>query len=280
MSDITEMRKKSLEFRRLSSNLLRSTHEDANVNMARFANYLDNDSYICNLLHSVIDKVEYDFKDCFRLDEPGWNKFVPPFDEKQHLKAQYDLMQYVLSSRNVLGIALGFYWSEKSHDEIVQNFLKMAFKPMIDFLIDAISKEMILLEEEDAKTQLVVQNINTVQGNAIQQTGNGTVNATVNVSDQAPELITLIDRIILELDKIKDASDEVENVIDDLESLKEQVLSDSPKLSRMKKALDGVRKFGNDVLVKLAVSLTSNSILSANWPVLVQQVESFISNAK
>ena len=165
--------------------------------------------------------------------------------------------------------------SGEKYDEIIRDFISATFKPMIDFIVDSMSAEMITMEETN---RIPGMNIGTVNGNAILQNGNGTITATANVSTQASDLITLIDRILPELEKNKgEAPEEVDNVIDDLESLKEQANSDSPKPSRMKKALAGIKKFGSDVLVKLAVSIASNAILKADWPSLEQQAAVLIS---
>ena len=278
MSAYTDMRKKSLDFRRLSSNLLTSTKDDADVNLARFAKFIDADEFIHNLIHGMIDDVEYDFKNCFRFDQGGWADTCVPVDEKEHLKAQYDLIQYILSEKNVLSIAMKYPWKENKFNVVIQDFLSMALKPMIDFITDSMSKEMIIMEESLPKTTSLVQNINTVQGNAIQQTGSGTINATANFSSQAEELTALIDKLMPMLDGLEDISDEdIESVKDDMESLKEQAVSDAPKVSRMKKALAGIKKFGSDVLVKLSVSLASSAILKADWAALIDQAEKFIA---
>ena len=164
----------------------------------------------------------------------------------------------------------------KKYDDIIRDFLNTSFKPMIDFIIDSMSEEMIDLEE--CKASQGSMTIQTVNGNAIMQTGSGTINAIANISAQAADLVSIIDRLLPELDKIPDVpQEEIESVKDDLESLKEQALAESPKPSRMKKALAGIQKFGRDVLVKLMVSLASNAILKTDWPALEQQAATFIS---
>ena len=276
--DNVMMRQKSLAFRRLSSNLLTSTREDADVNLARFAKFIDEDEYVSQLIHGRIDGVEYDFSDCFQIFGGGWSSINIPLDEDCHLKAQYDFIKYILDGKNVLGIAM-HYPSPKGakYDDIIRDFLSMAFKPMIDYIVDSMSMEMIVMDEKN-KVPSMVQNINTLQGNAIQQSGDGTINATANVSEEATELLGTINMLIGELKNIPTSSnEEIESVLDDLESLKEQVNSDSPKPSRMKKALTGIKKFGTDVLTQLIAGYVSGAMLQANWPVLIQQAETYIS---
>lgn len=279
MSDYTEMRQRSLTFRRISSNLLQSDSDNADVNLVRFAKFIDEDPYIHKLIHEKIDSVEFDFTDCFPVNQVnGWRETCIPEDEVCHLKAQYDYIQYILplNGDRVLGQAMHYLWGSRKYDDMVQDFLEMAFKPMINYITDAMSMELIMMEENKQST--ATMNINTVNGNAFMQTGSGTINATTNISTQATELVALIDRILPELDNIKDAPpEEIESVKDDLESLKEQALAENPKPSRMKKAVAGIKKFGRDVMVKLLVSLASNAILKTDWPALEQQATAFIS---
>lgn len=276
--DAVTMRKKSLAFRRLSSNLLTSTREDADVNLARFAKYIDEDEYTKQLIHDRIDGIEYDFADCFQIHGSGWAGLNIPLDEDCHLKAQYDFIKYILDGKNVLGIAM-HYPSPKGakYDDIIRDFLSMAFKPMIDYIVDSMSMEMIVMDEQN-KVPSMVQNINTLQGNAIQQSGEGTINVTANVSEEATELLGTINMLIGELKNITTShNEEIESVLDDLESLKEQINSDSPKVSRMKKALTGIKSFGKDVLAQLIAGYVSGAMLQTNWPVLIQQAETYIT---
>ena len=277
MNALSEMRQRSLNFRRLSSNLLKSTREDVDVNLARFGKIIDEDPYIHDLIHRVIDGIDYDFKDCYHFEGNGWAQTTIPLDEYEHLKAQYDFLHFLIPKKNVLGMALQYpRQSGKKYDDIIRDFISTTFKPMIDFIIDSMSTEMIIMEE--SKQIPGTMNIGIVNGNAVMQNGNGTITATANVSTQAFDLITLIERILPELESLRDkAPEEIESVIDDLESLKEQANSDTPKPSRMKKALAGIKKFGSDVLVKLAVSLASNAILKTDWSALEQQAAGFIS---
>lgn len=277
MITLIEMKQKSLMFRRLSSNLLRSSREDADVNLARFAKCIEDDSFIHDLIHSRIDNVDYDFMRCFQFKKSGWAQNSIPVNENDHLKAQYDFLQYILNQSSVLGLAMRYpYQRGEKYDDIIRNFLNTSFKPMIDFIVDSMSEEMINLE--GCKTTQGSMTIQTVNGNAIMQTGAGTINATTNVSTQAADLVSIINRLLPELDNLKDVpQEEIESVKDDLESLREQALAEVPKPSRMKKALAGIQKFGRDVLVKLMVSLTSNAILKTDWLALEQQATAFIS---
>lgn len=72
---------------------------------------------------------------------------------------------------------MNYCWSDKKINTIIQNFLDMAFKPLIDFINDQLSMEMIVYDEE-AKAMggnTYIQNIETVNGSASQQ-NSGVIN--------------------------------------------------------------------------------------------------------
>lgn len=278
MSDYTELRQKSLAFRRLSSNLLNSTYNNADVNLARFAKFIDEDDFLHQLIHSRIDTIDYDFKNCFRFDDGSWGDVDIPIDEDTHLKAQYDLLQYILKEANVLSVASRYLYESMKINDHIQHFLSMAFKPMIDLITDSISTEMINIESDSYTHGFARPNINNFNGNLIMNPKDSTVNANITFSAERKSLATLIDKLLPELDNVDGVPEEtIKDVKDDLESLREQVLSESPKPNRVKKALGGIKSFGNDVLVKLAVNLAGNAMLNADWPLLIQQAEQYLS---
>ena len=62
MSEYRELRTISLDFRRISSNLLSSDDGDADVNLHRLMDYIEKTPFIHDRVHSVVDQVEYDFQ--------------------------------------------------------------------------------------------------------------------------------------------------------------------------------------------------------------------------
>ena len=62
-----------------------------------------------------------------------------------------------------------YLWKKgATYTDIIQRFLENTVKPLINFINDEISKEMILLEDEK-KAAPMTQNIGTVNGPVIQQ---------------------------------------------------------------------------------------------------------------
>lgn len=281
MSGYRELRTISLDFRRISSNLLSSDDGNADVNLYRLMDFIEKTPFVHDCVHNTMDQVEYDFQTCFPINHVGWASMNIPADENCHIKAIYDYMRYILDTdchkTNVREQAMKYPWKKgATYTDIVQDFLKNTVKPLVDYINDEISKEMILLEDEK-KAALMTQSIGTVNGPVIQQSSGSIVVNTMN-GVSATDLNSLIEMLISSLSAINDVdSEEIESVKDDLESLQEQIYSPTPKKSRMQKALAGIKKFASDVLSKASVSMASSAIIGADWTTLIQQAELFIS---
>ena len=274
-----ELRKLSLEFRRLSSNLLNSTDDTADITLSRFLKFIDGNDLISGFIKDKISGVDYDFKKCYAIGCSGWAEFNPPEDEACHIKAQYDYLLFINNEDkvNVRGQAMRYCWSSRKINDNIQSFLDMAFKPFIDFINDNLSMEMIIYDEMD-KTMIgntYIQNIETVNGSASQQ-NSGVIN-TYNTTNDTSSMITLIDKLLASLPEIQGVdSEKIENVKDDLEIIQEQLKSDTPKKNRIKKALAGIKKFAGDFSMKLAVTLAAGAVTQMDWSLLLQQIENFI----
>ena len=278
MITYAELRKISLEFRRLSSNLLRSDRENSDVSLARLMKYIETTPFIYETIHHAIDKVDFDFKDCFLIESTGWNGINIPEDEVCHLKAQYDYMNFILSEdkRSVSNEAYHYPHSSEHWSDIIREFLDNAVKPMIDYINDAISAEMIVIEEEKKMTPSIVQNIGSNYGTLNVQ-GSGRIVSTNKTSIMIDDINELLSKIHSAIDDITDVPDlDRESVKDDLDSIQEQINSPEPKRSRMQKALLGIKKFAKDFSMKLAVTLATGAVTGADWNLLIQKIEQFI----
>lgn len=274
-----ELRKLSLEFRRLSSNLLNSTKDTADINISRFLKFIDGNELISEIIQDKISGVDYDFKECYDIGSADWADYTPPVDEACHIKAQYDYLNFINNENtvNVRSQAMNYCWSDNNINTVIQNFLEIAFKLLIDFINDQLSIEMIVLDEE-AKTMggnTYIQNIKTVNGSASQQ--NSGVITTYNTTNDTSSMLELIDKLLASLPEIQGVNtEEIENVKDDLEMVQEQLKTDNPKKSRIGKALAGIKKFVSDFSMKLAVTLAAGAVTGADWGVLLRKLENFI----
>lgn len=274
-----ELRKLSIEFRRLSSNLLNSTDDTADINLFRFLDFIDKSELISGFIKNKISDVEYDFRECYAVGCSGRAGYNPPKDEACHIKAQYDYLLFINNGEkiNVRGQAMGYCWSSRKINENIQSFLDMAFKPFIDFINNQLSMEMIVCEEvaQSMSGNTYIQNIETVNGSASQQ-NSGVIN-TYNIANDISSMINLIDKLLGSLPEIRGVGhEEIEDVKDDLEMVREQLENDVPKKKRIRKALVGIKKFAEDFSTELAVTIAAGAVTKTDWVMLLQQLEHFI----
>lgn len=274
-----ELRKLSLEFRRLSSNLLNSTKNTADINLSRFLKFIDENELISGIIKNKISGVDYDFKDCFTTECSGWASFNPPEDEACHIKAQYDYLMFINNEEkvNVFGQAMRYCWSSRKINDNIQNFLDMSFKPLIDFINDQLSMEMLVYDEAEKviSGNTYIQNIETVNGSA-SQLNSGVINVD-NTKNDINSMLTLIEKLLFSLSEMQEiSSEEIENVKDDLEIVQEQLKSNTPKKNRIRKALVGIKKFVGDFSRELAVTIAAGAVSGTDWNMLLQQIENFI----
>ena len=248
----------------------------------RFKKFIDDTPFIAKVISDAIGGIDYDWQNCFRQNNySGRYEVDIPVDEACHVKAMYDYLDYIITNESsLLRIALNYPCSQKSYNGIIQHFFDIAFKPLIDFINDAISKEMILMEGKKASG--ITQNIGAVYGTVNQQSS-GTISSETTVfagnADQIAEIEEQIQKILSHLEDIPDIpKDATDDVKDDLESIKEQINSPAPKKKRLQKAINGIKKFFCSFSSQLAVALASHAITTTDWNTLITAVENLISS--
>ena len=278
MSELLDLRKISLSFRRASSNLLNSDRDNAEVNLIRFVNFIDETPLLHKIIGEAINGVEFNFEECFITSDFGHLIIKIPVDEKKHLKAQYDYAKAMIVREDITIHSETMKAYRGISDDKYQAFLTDSLKPMIDYINDQISMEMILAEDS-AKPVPLVQNFGDNYGTFNNQSS-GTINSQ-NTINMNKDILNLIDRIVASLDNIKDISQEdIEYVKDDLESITEQINSSSPKKNRLQKALNGIKKFASDFTMKVGVSLATGAVTKMDWAQVIDLIENYINNIK
>ena len=279
MISYRELREISLDFRRLSSNLLNATHETADVQLGRFKQYIDTTPFIQEKIANITNAVDFDHTQCFTREHGGgWIDIQIPASEHCHVKAMYDYIAEIQADKGGVFKHARGYSRKTKFIEMVQEFLSDAFKPLVDFINDAISKEMILLEEErKIATPPITQNFGAFYGTFNQQ-GSGSITSYNTTNASATSLIEILEKILPSLEHIQDVPQEViDDIKDDLESVTEQVASPSPKKNRLQKATAGIKKFVSEFAMKLAVTWATGAVTGADWSKVVEELESFIS---
>lgn len=272
--NLMEYKTLSLDFRRTSSNMLMSDADSAFIKLQRFKLFVDSSPVISEIIQSQIEEVEFDFKQCFLIDGSGWHHIAPPVNEASHLKAQYDYMTFLCSQDiDIRDVAQRFYFKKGSWNDIVREFLDKAFKPLVDFVVDSLGKKIMIMGGDKYMGD-IIQNIGNNYGNVNAAGRDATINSSVTNNDIS-EILALIEKLLPTISVIPSAelTDEgKENLIDDMDTIKEQIESSAPKLPRLRKAYENVKKFA-EVASK---GVTSTTLLLTDWQKLVDKVGEFV----
>lgn len=257
MLDIKEYKKISLDFRRVASNFLRTEYTNQDIPLRRFYNYIEKEEIIRNIISEKIDKVSYDFHECFGKDEFGRSYINIPLDEEKHIKAMYDYLMYIVKYNiSLYNLALEFPCGSKKITDYLQNFIDLAFKPLIDYIQDELSKIMIMVEEENMEI-----NMSNNQG-VINYAKNGSNIKSDNVINQndLAEISRLIAAIKEDLKLVELSKDEKESIIDDVELVQEQLQCSIEKPTRLKKAFNNIKLFltNSALLTGAGITLANN----------------------
>ena len=278
--DVAALRIESIKFRRVASDFLKSTRNNCNVNLERLFDYIETSVYVREIVHGVVDNVDYDFRSCFPSHASNWREMAIPEKTEDHLKAQYDYMKYICTNDkvNVENEAFHSYYGMKKINDMIQSFAESAFKPMIDYIVDALAEKTILAEAENSHSAGTY--IHNVQGAVIaNNTGSVQINQTIN--PDAEKLVQMIQTAGTILSNSGDTSEALESIKDDLDSIVEQLQSEHPKKSRVQKALDRIKSFAGTVCSDTASTMLSGALVAAasqvDWNAMIQLGSNLLS---
>ena len=151
-----ELRKISLQFRTLSSQMLKITDQEEKVYIQAFYNFITETPFIHDYIVSCHRK-EYDFEAVFK--ELGYRgKLVLPADQAELIDYEFQLIQFILNSKRQLFYYGERYTSSNKLADMISAFMRKVIEPFVVALrsyleislIDADDNE--LSEETDVKT--------------------------------------------------------------------------------------------------------------------------------
>lgn len=278
--DVAALRIESIKFRRVASDFLKSTRNNCNVNLERLFDYIETSVYVREIVHGVVDNVDYDFRSCFPSHASNWREMAIPEKTEDHLKAQYDYMKYICTNDkvNVENEAFHYYYGMKKINDMIQSFAESAFKPMIDYIVDALAEKTILAEAENSHSAGTY--IHNVQG-AVIANNTGSVQISQTINPDAEKLVQMIQTAGTILSNSGDTSEALESIKDDLDSIVEQLQSEHPKKSRVQKALDRIKSFAGTVCSDTASTMLSGALVAAasqvDWNAMIQLGSNLLS---
>lgn len=271
--DIIKYKKVSQTFRRIASNMLTTKYDDGNIQLIRFRNFIQQNELVNNIIQDKIKDINYDYKESFVVEDDGWYSISIPIDESEHIKAMYDyLIDITNQEEDIRWRAQSFSRSSSSKkwNDIIREYLDKAFKPLVDFIVDSLSMEMIGMENIKQETH-IHQNIHKNYGTASIAQGNieSINNVTLDDIQNVKEVIETIKELIIK----EEINDELkEEVIYDLEDIEQEIESASPKCGKIRKAWKGIKSF----MTKIPEGVTKATIIVTQCSELYEKIKPFI----
>ncbi|MCI9110487.1 MAG: hypothetical protein HFH47_01590 [Bacilli bacterium] len=272
--DIKEYRKVSHAFRRVASDMLTTDANDGNIKLIRFRRFIQETKLINNLIQEEIKDIDYDYKGNFIVEEGPWYSVSIPLDRGEHIKAMYDyLIDITNQGVDIRGVAHRFSrGGGKKWNDIVREYMNKVFKPLVNFIVDGLTMEMIEMEKTKQETH-IHQNINQNYGTASIAQGNIESVNHVKLND-AMEIKGIIDSF-KELIMKEEIDEELrEGVMYDLEDIEQEIERDTPKLGRVKRAWKRIQDF----MTKLPETVTTYTLMTQQCMELYEKIRPFIGN--
>ncbi|AZR97986.1 TPA: hypothetical protein U2C59_001540 [Streptococcus suis] len=260
MEELQKYRKISLEFRRNSSNMLNTKYNDGLLYLVRFKEFIDKSDIIRQILEDLWIDLPKDFNEKLVSEDSnsGWSYFSIPIEESKHLKLCYDYLNKIIEDDvDLAGLSCAFLLtSSKKFNDTIREFLKKAFKPLVDYINDQLSQKIMELTGVNQVMSQITQNIENNYGTA-SAVGTGTISSINNVSTTDIETLkNLCSNILKDLTGLNMLSeDDKEVIIDDIETIQSQVVSDRPKKIKLKKAWSSIQSFLPKIPAGIPVTL-------------------------
>ena len=104
-----------------------------------------------------------------------------------------------------------------------------------------------------------IYNFNSKNYNYFIKKNTGSIQINQTINPDAEKLLQMIQAAVPILSDSGDTSETLESIKDDLDSITEQLQSEHPKKSRVRKALDGIKSFAGDVCSDTASTALSGA---------------------
>lgn len=136
-----DLRKISLEYRTLSSQMLKIDSQEEVVCIQAFYDYITKTELIHNYILSCHTK-DYDFEEIFKT-LPLNERLVLPSDQKELVDYEYQLIKHILTSRKML-FWFGQHYSSSNHfSDMITAFMRKAIEPFVVALRSFLEMQMI-----------------------------------------------------------------------------------------------------------------------------------------
>ena len=143
-----ELRKISLQFRTLSSQMLKVNEQEEIVYIQAFYNFITETPFIHDHIVSC-HKKEYNFEAIFK--ELGYhNKLVLPVDQNELIDYEYQLIQFVINGKRPLFYFGEHYTSSNNFSDMISAFMRKVIEPFVVALRSFLEISLIDADDNEA----------------------------------------------------------------------------------------------------------------------------------
>lgn len=247
--DKKELKKVSLAFRQISSRLLRSNMNDADDNLKRFLEHIEDSIVIRNYITSKHSK-DYDIGE--DIKGVGYRELIPvPTKSDEEVSYVYQLMCHLVDKPNaIINISHGYGSGTKMQDH-VDGLMRRVFQPLINHVNNHLEILMIDLGEKENSTVKI--EVNNSQGVNIANDGS-VANFSGNVSGNT--IKALGEEILSSIPKENDLSTDQQSELKDYVEyyVKEMGGNQKPNLRFTSRMLPDFKSFAEGVNLTVQTS--------------------------
>lgn len=253
-----EYRKLSLNFRKIASRFLNTDFQEANDNLERFLEFIENSPTIHYFIQEN-NKVDFDIEDIIK--NRGYNeKYKLPIRTSEEIAFIYQLLKNIQSSeRDYYRVAMGYNNGNKIQ-EAVDNFNNQVVKPLIDHIVSYLG-EMAIDMGLDKKTNNQF-NFNQFKGQFNHAEGQASITSNQTYNEGNIEELKVIGQNFVEA-VLKDATIspiDKEEMVEYLEAAIQEAESEKPKKVIIKSAIEKIKDVKEVITTGTAVYVLGSQL--------------------
>ena len=241
----TDLRKTSIEFRRVASRLLRTTFNDEHLNLTRLMVFIRETPILRDYIEHCLKKAGRDYGISSLVRDRRWGENLPiPSDKEGEIAFTYQLLAYLWQTGRpeaYQNCALGYASGNHIPDHVAE-FNRVVVAPFVTHLADHINEVMIDMGCSDAAAKV------SVRGNVGQvnlASGGSAIVASSSYSQQAPDdgLPQMIGEFLAALKTTSippEKAEDRETLTEILEAIRDSIGTAPPKKGLIKVAIEKI----------------------------------------
>ncbi|EFV71665.1 hypothetical protein HMPREF1012_02304 [Bacillus sp. BT1B_CT2] len=237
-----EIKKLSLNFRRVASRFLNCNFQDYHDCLKRFLLFIEESPVIYEFIQAN-NMIRFDIEQVIK-GKGFQKKFRLPIRESEEIAFIYQMLNYISDNElDIANISFGYGSSNKIQSH-VDNFNDQVVKPLVDYIVTYLG-EMKIDMGFDGKSS-TQYNIREFRGQLNHAEGQSTVTATQTFNEtKTADLKDLTKQFIKELNKDEAIpQDDKEETTEILEAAVQEAESEKPKKIILKTAIEKVKSVG------------------------------------